>query len=168
MPTRRTLLVLPAEPAITAFARDRILTEAVGWGVPLDDEQREAVKLVVSELVTNAVVHGRGLVTVGLFYESYERRLLLAVYDGNPDAPKRREAEADDEHGRGLALVGHLASRHGWEPTEAGKKVWVEFDVPIRRTAKGHGLLLRRHLSPLAPQPYGHRLRAQMASAGGL
>ncbi|MDX3227209.1 ATP-binding protein [Streptomyces sp. ME19-01-6] len=168
MPMRRTLLALPVDPAVIASARDRVLTEAVGWGVPLDDAQREAVKLVVSELVTNAVVHGRGLVTVGLFYESYERRLLLVVYDGNPDPPKRRDAKADEEHGRGLALVDHLASRHGWEPTEAGKKVWAEFDVRIRRTAKGRDLLLRRHLSALTPQQYIHGLQAQMASAGGL
>ena len=96
--------------------------------MPLNDELRDAVKLVASELITNAVVHGCGFATVGLYYA--DGRLLLVVHDGNAGKPRRKCSTGDDEAGRGLALVELLAARNGWEPTTNGKKVWAEFEVP--------------------------------------
>ncbi|MCX4587166.1 ATP-binding protein [Streptomyces sp. NBC_01481] len=126
--TRRARIVVPGDPSAVAFARARVITHVRTWGVPLDEELRESVKLVASELITNAVVHGGGFATVGLYYA--DGRLLLVVHDGNADEPRRECATGDDEAGRGLALVELLAARNGWEPTANGKKVWAEFDVP--------------------------------------
>lgn len=163
--TRRARIAVPGNPSAVAFARDRVLTLVRAWGVPLDEEKREAVKLVASELITNAVVHGGGLATVGPYLD--DDRLLLVVHDGNPAEPQRQYATGDDEHGRGLALVGLLAARNGWEPTDRGKKVWAEFDVPVPSTAF-RAEILRRRMRATGPRAYQYRVRCSLATAFGL
>lgn len=89
----------------------------------------EGVRLVASELVTNAVVHaGEATISVGLYHD--DGRLLLVVHDSSGNAPHRRSPTDDDEAGRGLLLVTALADKCGWERTGVGKKVWAEFTVP--------------------------------------
>ncbi|MFE9571076.1 ATP-binding protein [Streptomyces sp. NPDC006692] len=150
MTTRRARIAVPADPAAVAFARDRVIAQVRGWGVPLDGETSEAVKLVASELITNAVVHSAGLPVAGLYYDQEAGRLLLVVHDSNPELPHRIDATADDVGGRGLALVAALATEHGWEPTDRGKKVWAAFDVavPSRPTLAAP---LRRRLQAVTP-----------------
>lgn len=131
MTTRRARIAVAGDPSAVSYARDRILMQAVEWGVPIEGDMRDAVELVASELITNAVVHSEGMVMVGLYYHPEEGRLLLVVHDGKSEPPRRQHATPDDESGRGLALVDALASRNGWEPTERGKKVWAEFDLPL-------------------------------------
>lgn len=65
--TRRARILVPGDPSAVGFARDRVLIQVRAWGVPLDEQLRDAVRLVASELITNAVVHGAGLTTVGLY-----------------------------------------------------------------------------------------------------
>lgn len=88
------------------------------------------------------MVHAGGFITVGLHLS--EDRLLLVVYDGNPEPPKRLITTEDDEGGRGLALVGLLAARHGWEPTRRGKRVWAQFALPVSTPASPGGTLCGR------------------------
>ncbi|WP_159392463.1 ATP-binding protein [Streptomyces niveus] len=82
----------------------------------------ETVQLLVSEIVTNAVVHGCG--DRVRFSVSYDRSgngnsagdVLIEVDDGHPARIKVRSAESDDETGRGMFLVNALArawGRHG-------------------------------------------------------
>jgi hypothetical protein len=52
--TRRARILVSGGPSAVAFARDRVLTHVRAWGVPLDEELRDSVKLVASELITNA------------------------------------------------------------------------------------------------------------------
>ncbi|MFI1563772.1 ATP-binding protein [Streptomyces sp. NPDC020490] len=101
--------------------------------MPLDDETADAISLVASELITNAVVHGEGPVTVALYHRP--GRLLIDVLDHNPSTPQPSWAQADEESGRGLALVGLLASRCAWESTGHGKRVWAEIVLPMRAPA---------------------------------
>ncbi|MFI6689932.1 ATP-binding protein [Streptomyces sp. NPDC050485] len=168
MTTRHARIVVPGDPSVVAFARDRVLRQVSGWNAPLDRDHREAVKLVASELITNAVVHSDGLVMVGLYYEPGEGRLLLVVHDGSPEPPERQNAEADDEGGRGLALVDCFAARNGWEETERGKKVWAEFEVPVPAPEPGRSALLRLRVQALAPRSYVHDVRPPLAMAAGL
>ncbi|WP_367041359.1 ATP-binding protein [Streptomyces sp. Je 1-332] len=137
MTTRRTRVAVAGDPSAVAYARDRILMQAIEWDVPIEGDMRDAVELVASELVTNAVVHSEGMVMVGLYYHPEEGRLLLVVHDGKSEPPRRQHATADDESGRGLALVDSFASRNGWELTERGKKVWAEFDVSVHAQEAG-------------------------------
>lgn len=163
--TRRARILVPGDPSAVAFARDRILTYVRAWEVPLDEEIREGVRLVASELITNAVVHGGGFATVGLYYA--DGRLLLVVHDGNPGEARREYATGDDEAGRGLALVEFLATRSGWEPTARGKKVWAEFDVPTPMPTAGGGLL-RRRMNTAVQHAYVHAMPSSSGMAAGL
>lgn len=168
MTTRHARISVPGDPSAVALARDRVLRQVSGWNTPLDCDQREAVKLVASELITNAVVHSGGPVTVGLYYEPGEGRLLLVVHDSSPEPPERKAAEADDEGGRGLALVDCFAARNGWQPTERGKQVWAEFEVPVHAPETGRSALLRLRLHALSPRQYVHDAQPPLALAAGL
>lgn len=73
--TRRARIAVTGAPSAVAFARDRVIAHIEAWGVRLGEEEQDAIKLVASELITNAVVHATGFVTVGLYLN--EERLLL-------------------------------------------------------------------------------------------
>ncbi|WP_406731338.1 ATP-binding protein [Streptomyces sp. NBC_01794] len=149
--TRRARILVPGDPSAVAFARNRVITQVRAWDAPLDEEKRYAVGLVVSELVTNAIAHAEGLISVGLYLN--EERLLLVVHDGHPTRPRRRRPTTNDETGRGLALVAHLATRTGWDPTPNGKKVWAEFDV-LTPPPTVRGETLRRRMKAAMPRTY--------------
>lgn len=89
-----------------------------GWGARLDD-----VELLVSELVTNAVRHVGG--TVSVTVTTSEQELLVAVTDTSVVEP--RAAGVDDAwetSGRGLTIVAELADAWGVDPSGPGKTVW--------------------------------------------
>lgn len=86
----------------------------------------DTVALLVSEVATNALIHGVGEVRLRVVPSPGGVR--IEVLDGSPTAPTRRAATEFDEGGRGIALVEALSSAWGSEPTEHGKKVW--FEVP--------------------------------------
>lgn len=163
--TRRARIAVPGDPSAVAFARDRVITQIQAWGVRLGEEKRNAVKLVASELITNAAVHAGGFVTVGLYLS--EDRLLLVVHDGNSEPPKRQNTTEDDEGGRGLVLVDVLSARNGWEPTSRGKKVWAEFVVSVSAPA-ARGGILRDRMRAAAPNAIVHVMPEHFAIAPGL
>ncbi|MFD0227993.1 ATP-binding protein [Streptomyces hirsutus] len=112
------------------LARRRAARLATEWGQP---ELAGDVALVVSELMTNALLHGsvpgrliRVRVTLG------RRTLRVEVSDPRGERlPSPRPAgDATDQFGRGLLLVGALTTRWGWEPRTVGKTVHAEWDVP--------------------------------------
>ncbi|WP_232626792.1 ATP-binding protein [Streptomyces alfalfae] len=105
-----------------------VVDKVRAWGVPLDDETADEISLVASELVTNAVIHGGGPVTVTLRHRP--GNLVIDVLDGNTRAPRARYPDTEEEGGRGLILVGFLAVRSGWEPAAGGKHVWAEMELP--------------------------------------
>ncbi|MEU4200840.1 ATP-binding protein [Streptomyces sp. NPDC026294] len=129
MPTLATRFVIAEADEVPA-ARRRVVESVLAWGVPMGGEAADAIRLVASELISNAVVHGAGPITVTL----YHRRpgsLVIVVADCNQQVPVASGgARCDDEGGRGLALVGHFAMRSGWEPFGPGKRVWAEVELP--------------------------------------
>jgi anti-sigma regulatory factor (Ser/Thr protein kinase) len=83
------------------------------------------VLLLVSELVTNAVVHAGSPAVVRL--DADIERIKVAVADRDRDrAPEIVEAEPFSSSGRGVLLVDRLAARWGVEPQHQGKVVWFE------------------------------------------
>ena len=86
-------------------------------------------ELLVSELVTNAVKYSRGEVTLRLVNE---KALVCEVLDSSGALPRLRQANSDDESGRGLQVVRQLSQRWGARRTATGKVVWCEQPLPGR------------------------------------
>ncbi|CAL9660293.1 hypothetical protein SUDANB43_06952 [Streptomyces sp. enrichment culture] len=98
------------------------------WGVPDDDV--DGVLLIVSELVTNALVHTDGKVRLDLTLIS--GRLRVAVADASPRTPvKPTSIGWEATGGRGILLVEAMSSTWGTLPVSGGKQVWSE--IPVRR-----------------------------------
>ncbi|HET9171611.1 MAG TPA: ATP-binding protein [Actinospica sp.] len=93
----------------------------------------EDVDLVVSELVTNALLHtgagedGGELIRLELDLNAH--RLTLRVVDSSPLPPMPEQAADTAESGRGLLLVEALAAEWDWEDLPDGKAVWAAFDL---------------------------------------
>lgn len=84
----------------------------------------DAVTLIVSELVTNAV--RAGATAVGVELEVHRSHLRLCVDDDAEGWPHQQQASDDDAHGRGLAIVASLAAGWAAESTRDGKRVWAD------------------------------------------
>jgi len=84
----------------------------------------ETVELLVSEVATNALVHGAGDVRVDVRTQGGAVR--IEVSDDSPEVPVPREAGPDGESGRGMALVEALSSSWGTDARADGKTVWFE------------------------------------------
>ena len=84
-------------------------------------------ELLVSELVTNAVRYSRGEVTLRLVNE---KALVCEVTDNSGALPRLRQANSEDENGRGLQVVRQLSQRWGARRTATGKVVWCEQPLP--------------------------------------
>ncbi|MEV8334921.1 ATP-binding protein [Streptomyces niveus] len=109
-------------PAARQFVREAV----IDWGVC---DRMDDVLLCVSELATNALVHG---VPPGRGYRL--QLLLLAdgvfrieVHDSGDGRPSVREPYG--ESGRGLMLVAALADKWGVGERDPGKIVWCEFVI---------------------------------------
>lgn len=120
--TERDLAAVPASvPEGRAFL-----------GEFLDGRDRTAgadeARLLVSEVLTNAVQHGEGPIRLRLSLT--EDELTVEVTDRGPGAPRRRHAGKADESGRGLELVDSLATAWGTRPAADGKTVWFTLPAP--------------------------------------
>ncbi|MFJ8046054.1 ATP-binding protein [Kitasatospora sp. NPDC096147] len=131
MPVHTASTMLIRDPASVPKARRWVRSQVAGWGVQLDDATLDAIEVVTSELATNAVRHTAGaMIILGVHAHPDRRRLLVEVHDGSAALPRPRVVGPDDGNGRGLFLVKHLATGHGAELTERGKKVWAELQLP--------------------------------------
>jgi two-component sensor histidine kinase len=79
-------------------------------------------ELLASELVTNAVTHGRGAVRVLMEYDA--NGLAVTVTDDEPSPPVIADAAPSATGGRGMRLVDVLSSDWGVTPDRPGKGVW--------------------------------------------
>ncbi|MER6688381.1 ATP-binding protein [Streptomyces minutiscleroticus] len=128
-------LEIRPDPAEVGRARKWARSRLAGSGIEADEPVAETLILLVSELVTNAVVHTGcpavlRLVLPGAAEEAggASATVRLEVADASTRPPSRRCAEGDETSGRGLALVDGLADRWGWSTEGAGKRIWCEVD----------------------------------------
>jgi signal transduction histidine kinase len=113
----------PGEPASVPRARHFIGSALHG----LPDPVREAVMLMVSELVTNAVRHTGTRFTISVKVD--QRAVRVEVTDTGIGMPVRRSPRPTEPGGRGLRIVDTLAREWGVVRTSPGKTVW--FTVPL-------------------------------------
>lgn len=117
-------LPLPLDPRSPGLAR-RHLRLVVGDALP--PARLQDALLLVSEAVTNAVVHGSG--TAALSVQTAGAVVRVEVHDDAPGRPLRREADTGSPGGRGLLLLDEVADRWGVVEGRVGKTVWFELDV---------------------------------------
>jgi anti-sigma regulatory factor (Ser/Thr protein kinase) len=95
----------------------------------LDDQRLDQLALVTSELATNAIIHARTELQVGVSSDEHEAR--VEVVDGVDARPKRARPRPWDTGGRGLVLVDALVDEWGVEDVDGRqggrghKKVWI-------------------------------------------
>lgn len=123
---------LAAVPESVKEARDFALGVLGSWGLSgLDDE----VRLVVSELVTNALRYSTGSAVgsapIRLSLLRTGGRLTCAVADPCDRIPVHREPDSASQNGRGLHLVEAFSDSWNWAPLSSrGKVVWACFLCP--------------------------------------
>ena len=117
---RESLVLAPTALAARA-ARDLVSRACLDWG---RSSQIQAATLVVSELVTNAMVHAGTDLEVSL--TRCGPRLRIAVKDHSSRAPRLQDAGSSGVTGRGLVLVDAVSESWGSLPTgDGGKVVWA-------------------------------------------
>ncbi|MBL1110415.1 ATP-binding protein [Streptomyces sp. 5-8] len=123
-----------ARPESVSRARSFTAEALADWGLP---DRAEEIRLCVSELATNALVHGTApghgfLVKL----DADEEVVRLEVHDSRRQHPEARQAAGMDTSGRGLVLVNTLADGWGVEDRSPfGKIVWSCFKAAGGTTA---------------------------------
>ncbi|MFD7434550.1 ATP-binding protein [Streptomyces sp. NPDC059861] len=120
-------LEIRPDPAEVGRARRWARSRLAGCGIAADEPLAETLVLLVSELVTNAVVH-TGCPAVLRLSLPQPATVRVEVTDGSTRAPVPRWVDGEETGGRGLALVDGLADRWGWSPDGVGKQIWCELD----------------------------------------
>jgi anti-sigma regulatory factor (Ser/Thr protein kinase) len=100
----------------------------------------ESAQLLVSEVVTNALLHGMPPIRVSV--SCIEKvGMQVRVSDGSTVVPVRRDPDVWSEFGRGLALLDLLSDTWGAEQSREGKEVWFRLNASTphrpRRSAVG-------------------------------
>ena len=118
---------LRRHPSEISRARELARKALTDWGLA---DHTDLAELIVSELATNALRHGAGPIDrpPGLHPEG---DLWLEVHDHGRGRPVLQKTTADDEQGRGLALLDALMDLHGGirgmadDPSNPGKSIYV-------------------------------------------
>jgi anti-sigma regulatory factor (Ser/Thr protein kinase) len=114
---------------VTAVPCAPLHARQVLWEWGMTQLLRDA-ELIVSELVTNAVVASEALgqvLPVRLWLLSDKERVAILVWDANTRPPVSLDLDVDTESGRGMLLVAASSKRWGSYPTPdiGGKVVWA-------------------------------------------
>jgi anti-sigma regulatory factor (Ser/Thr protein kinase) len=113
---------LDRDPTSVSEARRHARTALARWRAPVDID---LTVLLVSEVVTNAVVHGDPPVSLHLRWD--ETTLRVSVRDASVRRmPLLVETSPNADRGRGIALVDAVAGRWGVEVADDAKIVWFE------------------------------------------
>jgi signal transduction histidine kinase len=90
----------------------------------------EGLESVVTELVSNAILHAGGNLSFGLHYD--HDTVTVEVTDPSPAIPAKRSAMPLASSGRGLVIVENFAHHWGVRPGPGGKVVWAELEAHRR------------------------------------
>jgi hypothetical protein len=118
------LVRLEAVPPSVRTARTWIASRLGDWS----PEGVATVQLLLSEVVTNVVLHGRTPFEVSLRRDG--PCALVGVADASPLPPQVKPYPSDATTGRGMVLVAALARAWGVDALPVGKRVWFEVADP--------------------------------------
>nr|WP_256107377.1 ATP-binding protein [Streptomyces sp. ODS05-4] len=123
---RRFAFELPAGAESVGRARHLVEERLVLWGVAGDVS--DGVMLVVSELITNAVVHTASHRVVCELRDCGEQLRIAVQDEGCPASGPRLRRTAPEEGGRGLMLVDAVSTAWGAHDARhgTGRVVWAE------------------------------------------
>ncbi|MFE7550006.1 SpoIIE family protein phosphatase [Streptomyces gardneri] len=136
---RRTLMTIAqAEPERIAEAREQLRQLLHDW---TDEDQLDSAVLMVSEMVTNVLVHtdGDALLIAEVACGERSRRLRVEVSDQSDELPHKRHPGEMASSGRGLLLMEMLADAWGFAPQGEGKSIWFELNEPPAAGLPGPG-----------------------------
>ncbi|MGW2088948.1 ATP-binding protein [Streptomyces sp. NPDC001880] len=166
-PHPRDTLTLADTPNAVGLARLHATHVLSRWGVPA--EVVETVKLIVSELTTNAVRHPKkregeevflfssqfDVQTFELALEMVRDVVRVSVWDRDARPPVLTEPGVEATSGRGVLIVAMMSSRWGHHPAlgRSGKVVWAEAGLsPVSRVSESESL----ERPPGRPPSTGH------------
>jgi two-component sensor histidine kinase len=122
----RNTRTLDAAPGAVSEARSWIAAMTRGL---LDADQAQSLRLIVSELVTNALRHGADGERIDLAVTPKPEFLCVQVTDDGPGlAPRPRALDTVEEGGFGLFFVEQLTRRWGVTRENRRTRVWFELD----------------------------------------
>lgn len=110
------------------------MSEARSWAAAvthglLGGDQAQSLRLIMSELVTNALRHGAEGERIDLAVTPKPEFLCVQVTDDGPGlAPRPRALETEEEGGFGLFFVEQLTRRWGVTRENRRTRVWFELD----------------------------------------
>jgi hypothetical protein len=123
----RAAFALPPAPTSVPRARERLRAALGTWA---DEDTRDDAELLLTELVSNGVIHARSALEITLTVAL--DLLRVEVRDGS--ALPLLARDADEYGGRGVLILDALASRWGVEDHPgAGKTVWFELACATSR-----------------------------------
>jgi anti-sigma regulatory factor (Ser/Thr protein kinase) len=161
--TGQAILPIPADAAAIGHARSFTAAFLRDHGVAgLSD----TVVLLVSELVTNALLHSSSSAELRLLLTKSDLR--VEVRDKSPATPYVKQYSDTATTGRGMLIVDTLAKSWGAKAENSGKVVWFtmdvasEFDRPVAVTSRTRGSAASSSRGSAAA---GYRFSRSFASA---
>ncbi len=124
---------LPCTPASVGFAR-RVLSEDLKSAGVFDTAVGDAI-LVISELVSNAILHAYPLPgeQLKIAWTMGDGWLEVAVSDGgSATMPHDAHPNPGSVSGRGLAIVAHICQAWGTRAEDVGLTVWAILAAPAQ------------------------------------
>jgi anti-sigma regulatory factor (Ser/Thr protein kinase) len=128
-------LGLDPVPQSARAARRYVRSALVGLGAT--EAATRTAELLVSEVVTNAVLHARSTIDVSV--ATVGEQVQITVTDGSPAPLRPRDYGVQGTTGRGLRLLASLASSWGVDPRPdvPGKRVWFRLPRELEEAPRG-------------------------------
>ena len=124
---RNTAFAAPPRAESVSLSRQLLGKQLTRWHLSgLEDE----AKLVLSELVTNAIIHGVPACGITVLLSADRRTLQITVVNVANGTVTKRSPSDSDENGRGLVLVGALAETWGIINTGTQVSVFANLKIP--------------------------------------
>lgn len=120
-PSAEASVRLPGAARSVPAARRFIDATLRGWG---RGDLAHVVRLLASEVVTNAIMHARSEFQLRVLLRG--ERLRVEVHDASRHLPVWRRVRPDSETGHGLVIVDSLSGSWGVDADRSGKTVWFE------------------------------------------